>query len=318
MKNRINKAQKGLKFKRLDSTHVQLPNGRVILSESPLEPTYPEFAAIMASRLGSSTGLGGIPSALYKLWRHHQVNKPQMYGSFDLGKKQTFSKTLKEGLPLPVKVLDMLPFLKQGNRINKAQGGNNSKSWINGAANIGVELFKGYLNKKRAKEQQKIAESAIDADIASQKQRAAVAANQQASTILRQYNDPNNPNALGGDIVFNNIRNMLYNEHLRQIEQDGENRKAQVNQYQSLQNPGINWAGIAQKGVGVLQDIYNQSTESKEPKITSVMNSDNKSFSYPGFPGSFSYDYDQETGRGKMVYTPRTFFSKFQLNDYIQ
>jgi hypothetical protein len=41
-----------------------------------------------------------------------------MYGSFDLGKKKSFSNTLNEPLPLPIRILDALPFMKNGNKIH--------------------------------------------------------------------------------------------------------------------------------------------------------------------------------------------------------
>jgi hypothetical protein len=65
-----------------------------MLSEIPLENTYPEFAALFPLRLGASLGVGGLPSLAYKLYKYYKGNKPQMYGRFDLGKKKSFSNVL--------------------------------------------------------------------------------------------------------------------------------------------------------------------------------------------------------------------------------
>jgi len=78
--NTIEFLQNGKNIRRLDSTTIEdtLPDGtkRRVLSEVPLKQTYPEFAALFASKLGPSLGVAGLPSLVYKLYRHYKNNQP--------------------------------------------------------------------------------------------------------------------------------------------------------------------------------------------------------------------------------------------------
>jgi hypothetical protein len=78
--NTIEFLQKGknIKLRRSNSTTIEetYPDGtkKRVVSEIPLQQSYPEFAALLASRLGSSFGVGGLPSLMYKLYKHRKDN----------------------------------------------------------------------------------------------------------------------------------------------------------------------------------------------------------------------------------------------------
>ena len=179
-----------------------------------------------------------------------------------------------KGFVKGVNVLDSNPkmykYVKK--KYKMAAEGDNSANWINKVGNFIngntgkfiTNSILSYIGNKSARNRMdnytKMAEASVDQQINQQKQQAAVAANQLASQYIQQQGDPDNPNALGGDIVFNTIRNMLYNENVQNIEQDAENRKAQIKAYYNSQKPQMDYSGIVQQGLGLVGKYLSSKT----------------------------------------------------------
>lgn len=150
---------------------------------------------------------------------------------------------------------------KEGGSIEKLEKG----SWINflNESGLGKTLLEGGLNFLQSSSQNKSIAGAIDvakAELDKEKQEASDYALQMATKKAQEIQliDPNNPNAFGGSIVQNYIRQQLYNDYLNYINQDIANRKAQLDmQSQQMQNENTSGAisGIIQSGLGVVGNL---------------------------------------------------------------
>ena len=154
---------------------------------------------------------------------------------------------------------------KEGGSIEKLEKGSwikNSLSFLN-ESGLGKTLVEGGLSFLQSGSQNKSIAGATDvakAELDKEKQEAEQQALQIATKKAQemQLMDPNNPNAFGGSIVQNYIRQQLYNEYLNSINQDIANRKAQLDmQSQQMQSENTSGAisGIIQSGLGVVGNL---------------------------------------------------------------
>lgn len=172
---------------------------------------------------------------------------------------------------------------KEGGSIEKLEKG----SWINKGLNflnesgLGKTLVEGGLSLLQSNSQNKSIAGATDvakAELDKEKQEASDYALQMATKKAQEMQliDSNNPNAFGGSIVQNYIRQQLYNEYLNSINQDIANRKAQLDmQSQQMQNENTSGAisGIIQSGLGVVGNFLGGKKGTSSTNITRTSSS---------------------------------------------
>ena len=182
---------------------------------------------------------------------------------------------------------------KEGGSIEKLEKGSwikNSLSFLN-ESGLGKTLIEGGLSFLQSSSQNKSIAGATDvakAELDKEKQEASDYALQMATKKAQEMQliDPNNPNAFGGSIVQNYIRQQLYNEYLNSINQDIANRKAQLDmQSQQMQSENTSGAisGIIQSGLGVVGNLLGgkKDTSSTNSTIYNGTSSSTKSIVQP-------------------------------------
>lgn len=127
-------------------------------------------------------------------------------------------------------------------------------------SSAGQTLLQGGLgllfNKGRgSSHESEIANSQIEMDAADKKQQASINAREKVNQFIQQNTDPDNPNNLGGEIIANNLYQKFLTPELLAIDNDTNNRKAQVAMYSSGQ-PNL-FLDFAQNFIsnGGIQDI---------------------------------------------------------------
>lgn len=119
-------------------------------------------------------------------------------------------------------------------------------SWWNKAINFvnnsglgeaALNALSTYTQNKQIGASSDIAKAQVDKDKASKIQQANLAAEQEARDIQQNNINPENPNAMSGDIVKNFIKNKLLNQKMALINQESNQEKAEIDwQTQQLKN----------------------------------------------------------------------------------
>lgn len=129
-------------------------------------------------------------------------------------------------------------------------------SWWNKAINfmnnsglgeVALNALSTYTQNKQIGTSSDIAKAQVDKDKASRIQQANLAAEQEANDIQQNNVNPENPNAMSGDIVKNFIKNKLLSQKMALINQESNQEKAEIDwQTQQLKNQNTTnmWAGI--------------------------------------------------------------------------
>lgn len=129
-------------------------------------------------------------------------------------------------------------------------------SWWNKAINfmnnsglgeVALNALSTYTQNKQIGTSSDIAKAQVDKDKASKIQQANLAAEQEANDIQQNNVNPENPNAMSGDIVKNFIKNKLLSQKMALINQESDQEKAEIDwQTQQLKNQNTTnmWAGI--------------------------------------------------------------------------
>ena len=129
-------------------------------------------------------------------------------------------------------------------------------SWWNKAINfmnnsglgeVALNALSTYTQNKQIGASSDVAKAQVDKDKASKIQQANLAAEQEANDIQQNNVNPENPNAMSGDIVKNFIKNKLLSQKMALINQESDQEKAEIDQQtQQLKNQNTTnmWAGI--------------------------------------------------------------------------
>lgn len=129
-------------------------------------------------------------------------------------------------------------------------------SWWNKAINFmnnsglgetALNALSTYTQNKQIGTSSDVAKAQIDKDKASRIQQANLAAEQEARDIQQNNINPDNPNAMSGDIVKNFIKNKLLSQKMALINQESNQEKAEIDwQTQQLKNQNTTnmWTGI--------------------------------------------------------------------------
>ena len=129
-------------------------------------------------------------------------------------------------------------------------------SWWNKAINfmnnsglgeVALNALSTYTQNKQIGTSSDVAKAQVDKDKASRIQQANLAAEQEANDIQQNNVNPENPNAMSGDIVKNFIKNKLLSQKMALINQESNQEKAEIDwQTQQLKNQNTTnmWAGI--------------------------------------------------------------------------
>ena len=143
---------------------------------------------------------------------------------------------------------------KKGGTLKFQEGG--KTSWWNKAINFvnnsglgeaALNALSTYTQNKQIGTSSDVAKAQVDKDKASRIQQANLAAEQEANDIQQNNVNPENPNAMSGDIVKNFIKNKLLSQKMALINQESNQEKAEIDQQtQQLKNQNTTnmWAGI--------------------------------------------------------------------------
>ena len=143
---------------------------------------------------------------------------------------------------------------KKGGTLKFQEGG--KTSWWNKAINfmnnsglgeVALNALSTYTQNKQIGTSSDVAKAQVDKDKASRIQQANLAAEQEANDIQQNNVNPENPNAMSGDIVKNFIKNKLLSQKMALINQESDQEKAEIDwQTQQLKNQNTTnmWAGI--------------------------------------------------------------------------
>ena len=116
-----------------------------------------------------------------------------------------------------------------------------------GLGDIALNALSTYTQNKQIGASSDVAKAKVDKDKASKIQQANLAAEQEANDIQQNNVNPENPNAMSGDIVKNFIKNKLLSQKMALINQESNQEKAEIDwQTQQLKNQNTTnmWAGI--------------------------------------------------------------------------
>ena len=161
-------------------------------------------------------------------------------------------------------------------KINNFLGSDTGKSIINGITSIGSAI----KSNKQLGDSAALAKSGIDFET---KQKKAQAYNQgynRALDYIRNIQDPNNPNAFGGDIFQNHFANQMANKFTQGYDEEAEAKKLQIDQQMKQQQVDTMSGAInsfADAGMNMLQNLLNKSKFDNFKNNYSVSNSGNKS-----------------------------------------
>lgn len=161
-------------------------------------------------------------------------------------------------------------------KINNFLGSDTGKSIINGVASIGSAI----KSNKQLGNSAALAKSGIDFET---KQKKAQAYNQgynRALDYIRNIQDPNNPNAFGGDIFQNHFANQIANTFTQGYDEEAEAKKLQIDQQMKQQQVDTMSGDInsfVDTGMSMLQNLLNKPKFDNSKNNYSVSNSGNKS-----------------------------------------
>lgn len=161
-------------------------------------------------------------------------------------------------------------------KINNFLGSDTGKSIINGITSIGSAI----KSNKQLGDSAELAKSGIDFET---KQKKAQAYNQgynRALDYIRNIQDPNNPNAFGGDIFQNHFANQMANQFTQGYDEEAEAKKLQIDQQMKQQQVDTMSGAInsfADAGMNMLQNLLNKPKFDNSKNNYSVSNSGNKS-----------------------------------------
>ena len=116
-----------------------------------------------------------------------------------------------------------------------------------GLGEVALNALSTYTQNKQIGANSDVAKAQVDKDKASKIQQANLAAEQEANDIQQNNVNPENPNAMSGDIVKNFIKNKLLSQKMALINQESNQEKAEIDrQTQQLKNQNTTnmWAGI--------------------------------------------------------------------------
>ena len=143
---------------------------------------------------------------------------------------------------------------KKGGTLKFQEGGKTSWwskaiSFMNnsGLGEVALNALSTYTQNKQIGTSSDVAKAQVDKDKASRIQQANLAAEQEANDIQQNNVNPENPNAMSGDIVKNFIKNKLLSQKMALINQESNQEKAEIDQQtQQLKNQNTTnmWAGI--------------------------------------------------------------------------
>lgn len=161
-------------------------------------------------------------------------------------------------------------------KINNFLGSDTGKSIINGVTSIGSII----KSNKQLGNSAELAKSGIELET---KQKKAQAYNQgynRALDYIRNIQDPNNPNAFGGDIFQNHFANQMANQFTQGYDEEAEAKKLQIDQQMKQQQVDTMSGAInsfADAGMNMLQNLLNKPKFDNSKNNYSVSNSGNKS-----------------------------------------
>ena len=161
-------------------------------------------------------------------------------------------------------------------KINNFLGSDTGKSIINGITSIGSAI----KSNKQLGDSAALDKSGIDFET---KQKKAQAYNQgynRALDYIRNIQDPNNPNAFGGDIFQNHFANQMANKFTQGYDEEAEAKKLQIDQQVKQQQVDTMSGAInnfADVGMSMLQNLLNKPKFDNSKNNYSVSNSGNKS-----------------------------------------
>ena len=223
---------------------------------------------------------------------------PTKKGSYvqTMSKEENFIENLKEKIRiknLMEKLKPRIPepykfkILKEGGiikaslgttfgKINNFLGSDAGKSIINGITTIGSTI----KSNKQLGDSAELAKSGIDFETKQKKAQAHNYGYNRALDYIRNIQDPNNPNAFGGDIFQNHFANQMANQFTQGFDEEAEAKKLQIDQQVKQQQVDTMSGAInsfADTGMNMLQNLLNKPKFDNSKNNYSVSNSGNKS-----------------------------------------
>ena len=161
-------------------------------------------------------------------------------------------------------------------KINNFLGSDTGKSIINGITSIGSAI----KSNKQLGDSAALAKSGIDFETKQKKAQAHNYGYNRALDYIRNVQDPNNPNAFGGDIFQNHFANQMANQFTQGYDEEAEAKKLQIDQQMKQQQVDTMSGAInsfADTGMSMLQNLLNKPKFDNSKNNYSVSNSGNKS-----------------------------------------
>ena len=161
-------------------------------------------------------------------------------------------------------------------KINNFLGSDTGKSIINGVASIGSII----KSNKQLRDSAALAKSGIDFETKQKKAHAHNYGYNRALDYIRNIQDPNNPNAFGGDIFQNHFANQMANQFTQGYDEEAETKKLQIDQQMKQQQVDTMSGAInsfVDTGMSMLQNLLNKPKFNNSKNNYSVSNSGNKS-----------------------------------------
>lgn len=161
-------------------------------------------------------------------------------------------------------------------KINNFLGSDTGKSIINGITSIGSAI----KSNKQLGNSAELAKSGIDFETKQKKAQAHNYGYNRALDYIRNIQDPNNPNAFGGDIFQNHFANQMANKFTQGYDEEAEAKKLQIDQQMKQQQVDTMSGAInsfADAGMNMLQNLLNKPKFDNSKNNYSVSNSGNKS-----------------------------------------
>lgn len=161
-------------------------------------------------------------------------------------------------------------------KINNFLGSDTGKSIINGLTSIGSAI----KSNKQLGDSAALAKSGIDFETKQKKAQAHNYGYNRALDYIRNIQDPNNPNAFGGDIFQNHFANQMANQFTQGYDEEAEAKKLQIDQQMKQQQVDTMSGAInsfVDTGMSMLQNLLNKPKFDNSKNNYSVSNSGNKS-----------------------------------------
>ena len=161
-------------------------------------------------------------------------------------------------------------------KINNFLGSDTGKSIISGVASIGSII----KSNKQLGNSAALAKSGIDFETKQKKAQAHNYGYNRALDYIRNIQDPNNPNAFGGDIFQNHFANQMANQFTQGYDEEAEAKKLQIDQQmkqQQVDTMSRDINSFVDTGMSMLQNLLNKPKFDNSKNNYSVSNSGNKS-----------------------------------------